>query len=405
LVAQDDPLVMRFGCQPKHGAPLCELAAVTKQFGGTAACRAIDFEVRPGEVHALMGENGAGKSTLMKILHGVYRPDGGEVRIGGEPVSLQSPRDAERRGIAMIPQELDLFPYLSIAENLYIGRARPRTKWGTFDWQKMKSSAAEGLARLGVQFDVAGDLRHLSAANAQLVAISRALFWSAQVVIMDEPTAALTHQEAERLFKVIRELKTRGDGQRAHTGLTRELDTNKLIQLMVGRPLEELFAHTPHQPREVALEVRGASRSEEFSEVTFRRGEIVGLGGLIGAGRSELAQAIFGIRRLESGEVLVRGKKVEVHAVKDAMRVGIAYPPEERKSQGLLASFSIKANVSYSSLDKLASAGFVNEKKEEELARRFRDLFAIRGGNSGKPREEAFWRKSTKGGHLQSSGP
>jgi ABC-type sugar transport system ATPase subunit/ribose/xylose/arabinose/galactoside ABC-type transport system permease subunit len=412
---------MRFGRQPKDGSPLCELVAVTKHFGGTVACRAVDFEVRPGEVHALMGENGAGKSTLMKILHGVYHADGGEVRIGGEPVSLQSPREAERRGIAMIPQELDLFPYLSIAENLYIGRPRPRTKWGAFDWQEMNSSAAEGLARLGVQFDVAGDLRDLSAANAQLVAISRALFWSAQVVIMDEPTAALTHQEAERLFRIIRELKTRGvgivyvshrleevfaiadritvlrDGQRVHTGLTREFDTNKLIQLMVGRPLEELFAHTPHKAREVALEVKSASRSEEFSEVTFRlrRGEIVGLGGLIGAGRSELAQAIFGISPLESGEVLIHGKKIEVHSVKDAMRVGIAYLPEERKSQGLLASFSIKANVSYSSLDKLASFGFVNEKKEEELAGRFRDLFTIRGGTLTSPVE------SLSGGNQQ----
>ena len=152
-------MVKRPSVHPGNDSLLCELAAVTKQFGGTVACRAIDFEVRPGEVHALMGENGAGKSTLMKILHGVYRPDDGEVRIGGEPVSLQSPRDAERRGIAMIPQELDLFPYLSIAENLYIGRPRPRTKSGTFAWQKMNSSAAEVLARLGVQFDVVEDLR------------------------------------------------------------------------------------------------------------------------------------------------------------------------------------------------------------------------------------------------------
>jgi rhamnose transport system ATP-binding protein len=411
LVKQADRLVKWPGRQPKDDAQLCELTAVTKHFGGTVACRAVDFEVRPGEVHALMGENGAGKSTLMKILHGVYHPDSGEVRIGGQAVRLQSPRDAERRGIAMIPQELDLFPYLSIAENLYIGRPRPRANWGAFDWQKMNASAAKGLARLGVQFDVTQNLHHLSAANAQLVAISRALFWSAQVVIMDEPTAALTHQEAGRLFRIIRELTTRGvgvvyvshrleeifaiadritvlrDGQRVRTGLTREFDTNKLIQLMVGRPLEDLFAHTSHQAREVALEVQSASRTGEFAEVSFRirRGEIVGLGGLIGAGRSELAQAIFGISPLESGRVLVRGKKIEVHSVRDAMRVGIAYLPEERKSQGLLASFSIKANVSYSSLNRLASFGFVNEKKEEALAERFRDLFTIRGGTLRSP--------------------
>jgi rhamnose transport system ATP-binding protein len=414
LVRQADRLVKRPLWQPKDGAPLCELVAVTKQFGGTVACRAVDFEVRPGEVHALIGENGAGKSTLMKILHGVYRPDGGEVRIGGEAVCLPSPRDAERRGIAMIPQELDLFPYLSIAENLYIGRPRPRTNWGAFDWPKMNASAAEGLARLGVRFDVTRDLRHLSAANVQLVAISRALFWSAQIVIMDEPTAALTQQEAERLFRIIRELKMRRvgivyvshrleeifaiadritvlrDGQRVVTGPTREFDTNRLIHLMVGRPLEDLFSHTPHQAREIALEVQNASRSGEFSKVSFRirRGEIVGLGGLIGAGRSELAQAIFGISPLESGQILVGGKKREVHSVKDAIRFGIAYLPEERKSQGLLASFSIKANISYSSLGRLASFGFVNEKKEEGLADRFRDLFAIRGGTLRSPIQE-----------------
>jgi rhamnose transport system ATP-binding protein len=174
------------------------------------ACQAVDFDVQPGEVHALVGENGAGKSTLMKILHGVHQPDAGEVRIAGQSVRLQSPRDAERLGIAMIPQELDLFPYLSVAENLYIGRPRPRVKWGGFDWQKMNVSSIEGLKRLNVRFDVAGDLRHLSAANSQLVAIARALFWSAQVVIMDEPTAALTEQEAERLFTIIRELRKRG---------------------------------------------------------------------------------------------------------------------------------------------------------------------------------------------------
>jgi ABC-type sugar transport system ATPase subunit/ribose/xylose/arabinose/galactoside ABC-type transport system permease subunit len=360
-----------------------------------------------------MGENGAGKSTLMKILHGVYVPDSGEVRIAGEPVRLQSPREAERRGVVMIPQELDLFPYLSVAENLYIGRPRPRAGWGGFDWGKMNALAAEGLTRLGVRLDAAGDLRHLSAANSQLVAISRALFWKAQVVIMDEPTAALTEQEAVRLGAVIRELKSRGvgivyvshrleevfaiadritvlrDGRRVHTGPIGELDTNRLIQLMIGRPLDQLFAHTAHQPGEIVLEVKGASRFKEFKEVSFhlRRSEIVGLGGLIGAGRSELAQAIFGITRLDSGEFFARGKKIEVRSVNDATRVGIAYLPEERKSQGLLLSLSIKANISFSSLKRLAPFGFVNEKKETELARRFRDLLTIRGGTLGTPVE------------------
>ena len=212
MVKQADRLVKSPGRQPKDDALLCETSRQSPSISvAQSPCRAVDFEVRPGEVHALMGENGAGKSTLMKILHGVYHPDSGEVRIGGQAVRLQSPRDAERRGIAMIPQELDLFPYLSIAENLYIGRQGPRANYGGISiWQKMNASAAKELARLGVQFDVTQDLHHLSAANAQLVAISRALFWSAQVVIMDEPTAALTHQEAERLFRIIRELTTRG---------------------------------------------------------------------------------------------------------------------------------------------------------------------------------------------------
>ena len=399
--------------QLKNDEPLCELLSVTKQFGGTIACRTVDFDIRPGEVHALAGENGAGKSTLMKILQGVYQPDSGEVRIRGESVRLQSPRDAERRGIVMIPQELDLFPHLSIAENLYIGRPRPRARWGGFDWKQMNMSAVGELDRLGVRFNVKGELRHLSAANAQLVAISRALFWNAQIVIMDEPTAALTQQEVARLFTIIRELKTRKvgiiyvshrleeifeiadritvlrDGQRVHSGPTSELDTRRLIQLMVGRRLDQLFTHTPHQPGEVLLEVRSASRRQQFRGVSFSlyRGEIVGLGGLIGAGRSELAQAIFGIGPIDSGDILVRGKKIHVRSVKDAIRCGIAYVPEERKSQGLLPSFSVKANVSFASLSRLARFAFVNEKEENALAQRFQDILMIRGGTLNSPVE------------------
>jgi len=384
---------------------------VTKRFGGITACQEVTFDVRAGEVHALVGENGAGKSTLMKLLHGLYGPDEGQLEVDGRSVSFASPRDAEAAGIAMIPQELDLFPDLSVTENLFVGKPRPRTRWGGYDWRAMARRAEAAFASLGVTLDVHEPARYLSVANSQLVGIARALVRDARVVIMDEPTAALTDREAERLFRIIHELGRRGvgivyishrleeifrladritvlrDGRHVWTGSARAVTQAKLIAYMVGRPLETLFPRTFRRPGDTALEVRHLSLPGKFHDVSFtlRRGEVVGLAGLIGAGRTELAQAVFGVTPARTGEVLVHGHKVYLTSPEVALRHGLAYVPEERRSQGLILSFSVSHNVSFASLGGLSTLGFVHTRAERALAERFASLLAVRSATLEEP--------------------
>ena len=395
----------------RAGAFACRLVGVGKQFGGIWACRAVDLEIRAGEVHAVMGENGAGKSTLMKMLHGVHLPDEGTVEVAGNAVSLGSPRAAEAAGIAMVPQELDLFPDLSVVENLFVGRARPRTRFGTFDWPAMRREAAAAFKRLDATFDIDAPVRSLSGANAQMVEIARALMHDARIVILDEPTAALTEREAKRLFGIVGELTRRGvaivyishrldevfeiadritvlrDGERIHSGRTADLDMARLIQMMVGRPLSKLFHRTAHPKGEALLEVRGLGRTKTFRDISFtlRRGEIVGLSGLIGAGRSEVAQAIFGIAPATEGEIRIDGHAVKVPTSSAAIAHGIVYVPEERRSQGLVLDFPIDWNIAFSGLDRISKAGFVSRRREREIAERFRALFSIRSASLKAP--------------------
>src|SRR5215207_2491457 len=386
------------------------LQNVTKHFGGVTAVEGVDFDLRPGEVHALVGENGAGKSTLMKIVHGLYEPDKGTLDVGGEAVEFSSPRDAEDAGIAMIPQELDLFPDLSVTENLFVGRHRPRTRWGTLDRNAMRAEARERLRSLGVDLDVTTTVKRLSAANQQIVAIARALVGEAKAVVMDEPTASLTEREVQQLFGIISDLTSDGvgvvyishrldeiftisdritvlrDGHHITTAPANELDAEELVRLMVGRPLNELFTRSPHSSGEVALEVHGLSRAGEFEDVDLvvHQGEIVGLSGLVGAGRSEVAQCIFGIRSPESGEIRVDGEDVQIHSPQAAMERGIFYVPEERRSQGLILSFSIKNNITLSILDRISRLGFV-PRSERQTADRFMGELSIRGAELSDP--------------------
>ena len=395
----------------RAGTIACRLARVGKQFGGIWACRNVDLEIRAGEVHAVMGENGAGKSTLMKMLHGVHLPDEGTVEVGGHVVTLGSPRAAEAAGIAMVPQELDLFPDLSVVENLFVGRSRPRTRFGTFDWPAMRREAATAFKRLDAVFDIDAPVRSLSGANAQMVEIARALMHDAKVVILDEPTAALTEREAERLFGIVGELTRRGvaivyishrldevfaiadritvlrDGERIHTGRTADLDMPRLIQMMVGRPLSKLFHRTAHPKGESLLEVRELGRTGAFRDISFtlRRGEIVGLSGLIGAGRSEVAQAIFGIAPATAGEIRIAGHPVTLQTPSEAIAQGVVYVPEERRSQGLVLDFPLDWNIAFSGLDRISKAGFVSRRREREIAERFRALFAIRSSSLKAP--------------------
>ena len=393
------------------GTDACRLVGVGKRFGGTWACRNVDIAIRSGEVHAVMGENGAGKSTLMKMLHGLHLPDEGHVEVAGRVVSLTSPRVAEATGIAMVPQELDLFPDLSVVENLFVGRARPRTRMGTFDWAEMRRQAAAAFERLNATFDIDATVRSLSGANAQMVEIARALMHDAQVVILDEPTAALTEREAQRLFGIIGELTRRGvaiiyishrldevfqiadritvlrDGERIHTGRTSDLDMTRLIQMMIGRPLSKLFHRTRHPAGEALLELRGLGRTGTFRDVSFtlRRGEIVGMSGLIGAGRSEVAQAIFGIAPATEGSILIAGQPTTISDASTAIARGIIYVPEERRSQGLVLDYPMDWNIAFSGLDRISRFGFVSRRREREVAERFRALFAIRSSGLKAP--------------------
>ena len=394
----------------QEAVPVFRLDRVTKRFGGVVAVENVAFDLRPGEVHTLVGENGAGKSTLMKIVDGLYGPDEGTVEVGGEAASFSSPRDAEAAGIAMIPQELDLFPELSVAENLFVGRKRPRKGWGGLDWEAMRDEARERLGALDVQLDVTSAVKRLSVAEQQIVAIARALVGEARAVIMDEPTSSLTEREVRRLFGIIEDLTAADvgvvyishrleeifeisdritvlrDGHHIETAPASELDAEELVRLMVGRPLNELFTRSQSSPGETAVEVRGLTRDGEFEDVdlVLRSGEILGLAGLVGAGRTELAQAIFGIRHPDSGGIFVGGEEAKIRSPQTAMERGIFYVPEERRSQGLILPFSIKNNITLSILDRIARLGFV-PRSERGVADRYMKELSIRGAEASDP--------------------
>jgi ABC-type sugar transport system ATPase subunit len=346
----------------------------------------------------------------MKIVDGLYGPDEGTLEVGGEAASFSSPREAEASGIAMIPQELDLFPELSVAENLFVGRKRPRTGWGGLDWETMRGEARKRLDDLGVGLDATSAVKRLSVAEQQIVAIARALVGEAQAVIMDEPTSSLTERETRQLFGIIEDLTAEGvgvvyishrleeifeisdritvlrDGHHIKTAPATELDAEELVRLMVGRPLNELFTRSQSSPGETVLEVRGLTRDGEFEgvDLALRRGEILGLAGLVGAGRTELAQSIFGIRHPDSGGIFVDGKEARIHSPQTAMERGIFLVPEERRSQGLILPFSIKNNITLSILDRISRLGFVS-RSERGIADRFMGELSIRGAEVSAP--------------------
>jgi rhamnose transport system ATP-binding protein len=391
-------------------SPVFRLDGVTKRFGGVVAVEDVAFDLQPGEVHALVGENGAGKSTLMKIVDGLYGPDEGTLEVGGKPSSFSSPREAEASGIAMIPQELDLFPELTVAENLFVGRKRPRTGWGGMNWDAMRGETRKRLDALGVGLDATFAVKRLSAAEQQIVAIARALVGEARAVIMDEPTSSLTERETRQLFAIIEDLTAAGvgvvyishrleeifeisdritvlrDGHHIRTAPASELDAEELVRLMVGRPLNELFTRSQSSPGETVLEVRGHTREGEFEgvDLALRSGEILGLAGLVGAGRTELAQSIFGIRHPDSGGIFVNGEEAKIDSPQTAMETGIFYVPEERRSQGPILPFSIKNNITLSILDRISRFGFVS-RSERGIADRFMGELSIRGAGLSDP--------------------
>jgi ABC-type sugar transport system ATPase subunit len=393
--------------------PLLRMEGISKSFPGVKALEEVSLDVYPGECLALVGENGAGKSTLMKILSGVYQPDAGTISLGGETVVLHSPRQAQDLGISIIYQEFNLMPNLTVAENIFVGREPNRS--GFVRNREMTDRASELLGQLGVSLQPGEIVRGLSVAEQQMVEIAKALSFNARIVIMDEPTSALTDTEVAALMEIIRGLKKRGmgvifishrldevaeisdrvtvlrDGRNAGTVPIEEAPAERIVQMMVGRDLGELFqkdaaAYAADAP--FALEVRGLTRPASkydpsainLNDVSFgvRAGEIVGLAGLVGSGRTEVARAIFGADGFEAGEIMVAGKRALIRSPQDAIALGIGLVPEDRKGQGLVLGLAVRENISLASLPSLVRFGFVRLNEERERAEEFVRALRIR---------------------------
>ena len=369
------------------------LEAVSVSFGSVRALRSVRISLAAGSMHALAGENGAGKSTLVKVMAGVVRPDEGRILVDGEPAVFHGPADARSAGIAVIYQEPTLFPDLSIAENIYMGR-QPRSSFGRIDRAVQRRWAVDLFARLGVALDPDQPARGLSIADQQMVEIAKALSFDARVLIMDEPTAALTPTEVDRLFTVARSLRDQGaailfishrldeifdlcdtvttlrDGAWIATEPVAGLGPDDLVRRMVGRDLGSLYPKQDAAVGEVALDVQRLTREGVFTDVSFqvRRGEIVALAGLVGAGRTEVARAVFGIDRRDAGAVLVDGVALRPAAPNAAMAAGLALVPEDRRAQGLVMIHSIERNSTLTTLRSLTGRGLVSRAAERARA-------------------------------------
>lgn len=400
---------------------MLRLDRATKRFGAVRALADGSVSLYAGEAHALLGENGAGKSTLVKILAGVHGADSGQLLLDGQPVTFSGPAASRAAGVSIIYQEPTLFPDLTVAENIFMGR-QPLAAGRRIDRARMNQAARELFAQLGVRLDPDRVARGLSVADQQIAEIAKALSFSARVLVMDEPTAALTTVEVERLFEVIRTLRAKGaavlfishrleeafascqrvtimrDGRVTQTALIGDVTVDSIIRSMVGRDLDAMFPKTVTAPGDVVLDVAHLSRAGVFSDITFqvRRGEIVALAGLVGAGRSEVARAIFGIDRRTSGTVRVRGTQLPNGRPLEAMKAGVALVPEDRRQQGLVMDMGIDHNVALASLGRLRRFGLIRRSSERDLAvtwagrlqlkfARIRDTVAtLSGGNQQK---------------------
>ena len=394
--------------QPKAAAQsaILSLDAVTKDFPGVRALSEVSLSLYPGKVTALIGENGAGKSTVVKILTGIYQPDGGKILVDGKPVHFANAQAAAAQGITAIHQETVLFDELSVAENIFLGHA-PRNRFGLLDTAAMVAKAREILTEIEAPIDPSTRLRDLSIASKHLVAIARALSIDARVVIMDEPTAALSHKEINELYELVEKLKAQGkailfishkfdeifriadryavfrDGQFVGDGDIQDVTQGELVQLMVGRAVDQIFPKRNPTVGAEVLKVVGYDHPTEFADINFtlRRGEILGFYGLIGAGRSEVMQALYGITKPSKGAVRIDGEVRVIRSPADAVAHGIVYVPEDRGKQGAITALPIYQNVTLPSLHRTSRNGFLRLATEFALAREYTARLDLRAAS------------------------
>lgn len=378
------------------------MRGIVKEFSGVRVLDGVSFQLSRGSVHALMGENGAGKSTLMKILCGIYPATEGEIFMDGKATEIHSPIDAKRLGIAMIHQELSAFHELTVAANMFMNREYKR--FGLLDEARMNRAAAEILADLNINIDPRVKMRSLSVAEMQLVEIAKAVSTDAEIIIMDEPTSALTEAEVANLYDTVRDLKSRGkaivyishkieeifaiadeitvlrDGEFVSHDNIAAFDHDKLISLMVGRTLDQQFHKTKHDFGKVLLRVENLSRSGEFKDVSFEvhAGEVLGFAGLIGAGRTEVVETVFGLQRADGGEIYVEGERVSIRSPGDAIRYGLALVSEDRKNVGLNLVGSVKENITMANLEKYCKVGVISSGSEKRACDELIEMLSVK---------------------------
>ena len=369
------------------------MIGICKSFGANKVLGGVNLHVRPGEVHALMGENGAGKSTLMNILTGIHRADAGTIMVDGKEVTFKNNKDAEEHGIAFIHQELNIWPNMSVLENLFLMN-QPKTRFGTIDFKKMREMAEAKCQEIGIDLPLDEIAGECSVGQQQMTEITRSLMLDAKTVIMDEPTAALTERETDRLFEVMKKLKNKGvsiiyishrmeevfancdtitvmrDGQTISSRPTEETNMDQIVGDMVGRVMSEYYPARTNVPGDEIFRVEGFTQPGVFRDISFnlRKGEILGVAGLMGAGRTEIMRAIFGVDPHESGKLYFEGKEIHIKNPRDAIRHGFGFITENRKTEGLILDFSIERNIALPSEERLAQSHVINDKKEFDFS-------------------------------------
>ena len=369
------------------------MVGICKAFGTNKVLGGVNLHIRPGEIHALMGENGAGKSTLMNILTGIHKADAGTILVDGKEVTFRNNKDAEEHGIAFIHQELNIWPNLSVLENLFLTN-QPKTKFGSIDFKKMRQLAEEKCQEMGIELPLDEIAGECSVGQQQMTEITRNLMIDAKTVIMDEPTAALTERETDSLFKVMQTLKKRGvsiiyishrmeevfsqcdtitvmrDGQTISSRPTEETNMDQIVGDMVGRVMSEYYPARTNVPGDEMFRVEGFTQPGVFDDISFsvRKGEILGVAGLMGAGRTEIMRAIFGVDPHQSGKLYLNGKEITIKKPLDAIKQGFGFITENRKTEGLILDFSIERNIALPSEEALAKGHVINDKKEFEFS-------------------------------------